>query len=184
MFLCLTIHERGKVFIRNLVIICCKCDNTADIMTSDISRSRLYDNSIRLVYGQRSIDKDRDAGKVLCPILNISQPPACFNIYNKTASSALTEVSEYSMIQTARWTVTQNEEDDLSHITAFFDGSWQKCGHTSLQGIISATSSDKEEVLHVEIMTKFCFVCYTKQTIGHKCKKNFERTGGGTEVAC
>jgi hypothetical protein len=121
---------------------------------------------------------------VLCAILNIPQPPTSFNIYDRTASSALTEVSEYSMMQTARWTVTQNEEDDLSDITACFDGSWQKCGHTSLHGIISATSSDKEEVLHIEIMKKFCFVCYTNPTIGHKCKKNFERTGGGTEVAC
>lgn len=33
-------------------------------------------------------------------------------------------------------------------------------------------------------MEKFCFVCYTNPTIGHKCKMNYERTGGGTEVAC
>jgi hypothetical protein len=54
------------------------------------------------VYGLRSIDKDRKAGKVLCAILNIPQPPTGFNIYNKTAGSALSEVSEYSMMQTAR----------------------------------------------------------------------------------
>jgi len=49
--------------------------------------------------------------------------------------------------------------------------------------IISVSSSD-EEVLHIEIMKKFCFVCYTNPTIGYKCEKNCERKGGGTEVAC
>jgi hypothetical protein len=54
------------------------------------------------VYGLRSIDKDTNAGKMLCAILNITQPPTNFNICNKTAGSALAEVSEYSMMQTAR----------------------------------------------------------------------------------
>jgi hypothetical protein len=52
-----------------------------------------------------------------------------------------------------------------------------------MHGVISASSSDKEEVLHIEIMKKFCFVCYTNPTIGYKCEKNYERTGDGTEVA-
>jgi len=102
MFLGLIIHQRGKVFIRNLVIKCCKCDNTADITTSDITRRRLYDNSICLVCGLSTSDKDRNAGIVLCAIMNIPQPPTSFNIYNKSAGSALADVSEYSMMQTAR----------------------------------------------------------------------------------
>jgi hypothetical protein len=102
MFLCLIIHQKEKVFVRNLVIKCCKCDNTADIMTSYITRRKLCDKSISLVYGLRSIDKDRNVGKELCTILNIPQIPTSFNIYNKTAGSAVAEVSEYSMMQTAR----------------------------------------------------------------------------------
>lgn len=98
----LKIHQRGKVFVRNLVIKCCKCDNTADIMTSSITWTRLYDNSIHLVYGLRSNDKDRDAGKALCAILNVPQLATGFNIYNKTAGLVVVEVREYSMIQTAR----------------------------------------------------------------------------------
>jgi len=61
----------------------------------------LYDNSIRLAYGVKSVDKDRIAGKMLCAILYIPQPPTSFNIYNKTAGSTLAEVSKYSMMQTA-----------------------------------------------------------------------------------
>jgi len=176
MFICLIIHQRWKAFIRNLVTKCYKHYNTADIITSNIIRSRLYDNSIRLVYGLRSIDKDRNAGKVLCAILNIPQPPTNFNIYNKTAGSALAEVSKYSMMQTARWTVraAETEENDLSHITACFDGSWQKCVHTSLRGFISATSSDKEEVLHIEIIKKIVLFVTQIQPLGISVKRNMK----------
>jgi hypothetical protein len=38
--------------VNNLVIKCCKCDHTWDITTSNITRSRLYDN-VPLVYGLR-----------------------------------------------------------------------------------------------------------------------------------
>jgi hypothetical protein len=44
-------NRRGIV--SNLVIKCCKCDHTADMMTSNITRSRLCDNNIPLVCGLR-----------------------------------------------------------------------------------------------------------------------------------
>jgi hypothetical protein len=47
----------------------------------------------------------------------------------------------------SREAVAENEEDDLSHVTACFDGSWQKCGHTSLTDTVSATFFKKQEVL-------------------------------------
>jgi hypothetical protein len=119
----------------NLVIKCCKYDHTADIMTSNIARSRLYDNNIHLMYGQRSIGKGRYAGKVLCAVLNILQHLTSFS-YNKTVGSAVAEVNESSMMEAAAQYVSENEEDVPSHITACFDGNWQKCGHTPLNDII------------------------------------------------
>jgi len=56
--------------VNNLVIKCWECDHTADIMTSNITKCRLHDN-IPLVYGLRSIGKIREAGKLLCAMLNI-----------------------------------------------------------------------------------------------------------------
>lgn len=48
--------------------------------------------------------------------------------------------------------------------------------------ILSATSSEKEEILHTEIKKKFSFFCCSSQTSGHKCKKNYERTRDVREV--
>jgi hypothetical protein len=105
-------------------------------------------------------------------MLNIPQPPTSFSIYNKTIGSAVADVSVSFMMQAAREAVAENEEDDPSHVTACFDGTWQKHGHTSLNGIISPTSFDRGKVLDIEIMTKSCFVCHTTLTSQHECKKN------------
>jgi hypothetical protein len=69
-------------------------------------------------------------------MLNISQPPTSFSIYNKTIGSAVADVSVSFMMQAGRKAVAENEEDDPSHITACFDSSWQKHGHNSLSGIV------------------------------------------------
>jgi hypothetical protein len=45
--------SKWRDIVSNLVIKCCKCDHTSDIMTSNVTRSWLYDNNIRLMYGLR-----------------------------------------------------------------------------------------------------------------------------------
>jgi hypothetical protein len=88
-------------------------------------------------------------------MLNISQLPVRFSIYNKSVDSAVAEVSESFIVPAVRKAVAENEDNDLSHTTAFFDSSWPKVRHTSLNDIISATALGKGEVLHVEIMASF-----------------------------
>ncbi|KAJ4437158.1 hypothetical protein ANN_17293 [Periplaneta americana] len=65
-------------------------------------------------------------------------------------------------------------------ITAAFDGSWQKRGHTSLNGVITATSLDNGKVIDVECLTKFCHNCKSDQP-GHVCMKNYDGFSGGME---
>jgi hypothetical protein len=96
---------------------------------------------------------------MLCAVLNIPQPPTSFSIYNKTTGSVVAVVILSSMMQAAREAVAENEEDDPSHITAYFDGTWQKHGQTSLNGITSTTSFDSGKVLGLELTSKSCFVC-------------------------
>jgi hypothetical protein len=116
---------------------------------------------------------------MLCAVLNIPQPPTSCSIYNETIGSAVADVSVSSMMQAAREAVAQNEGDYASHITACFDGTWQKHGHTSLNGIISATSVDRGKVLDTERMSTFCFVFYANPASQHKCKKNHQGASAG-----
>jgi hypothetical protein len=120
---------------------------------------------------------------MLCAMLNIPQPTTSFSIYNKTTGSAVNDVGEFSMMQAAREAVAQNEEDEPSPITVCFDGTWQKCGHTFLNGIISSTSFNKGKVSGMEIMTRFCFVCQTTLKPPNMSVKKLRRNKNGLEGA-
>jgi hypothetical protein len=76
---------------------------------------------------------------MLCPSLNIHQPPTSFSVYSKTIGSAVADVCVSFMMQAAREAVAENEEDNPSHITACFDDTWLKRGNTSLNGVIPGT---------------------------------------------
>ncbi|GFU37254.1 uncharacterized protein NPIL_436341 [Nephila pilipes] len=67
-------------------------------------------------------------------------------------------------------------------ITAAFDGSWQKRGHTSLNGVVSATCLETGKVLDFECLSKYCFKCKNRNNKDHTCEKNFEGFSGGMEL--
>lgn len=182
-----TLYEdvgKTKGIVSNLVLKCLVCKCTANTMSSHITRSRLYENNVRLVYALRSIGEGRTSGAVLCAVMNIPPPPRKFDIYNKTIGAVVAEVSESTMLKAAKEAVHLNyTKFDPRHIAAGFDGSWQKRGHTSLNGIVSATAFDTGKVLDIEIITKFCDICSKNPTTQHVCKKDYDGSSGGMEVA-
>jgi hypothetical protein len=68
------------------------------------------------------------------------------------------------------------------HFAAAFDGSWQKRGHTSLSGVVPATSLETGKVIDVECLKKYCHGCHN-HTGKHQCVLNFEGFSGGMESA-
>ena len=76
------------------------------------------------------------------------------------------------VMQAAREAVAENEPDDPSRVTACFEGSWQKYGHTALNGITSATFFNTRKVLDAEIVSKFCFFLKPIQLPNMSVKRN------------
>jgi hypothetical protein len=111
---------------------------------------------------------------MLCAVLNIPQPPKSFSIYNKNIGSAVADVSVSFFMQEAREAIEENEEDDPSHISACFDGTWQKWGHIFMNGILSANSVNRGKVLDTKIMSKSCFVCHINPVSQHEGKKTMK----------
>ena len=101
-------------------------------------------------------------------MLNVAQLPVSFNIYNTSVDSAVTEVSVSFIVPAVRKAVAENDEEDPSHTTVCFDSSWQNVRCNFLNDIISVTSLGSGEVLHVEIMSKLCFVFHANLTSKHK----------------
>lgn len=65
------------------------------------------------------------------------------------------------MRKAALETIALNEGE--TDITAIFDESWQRRGHASLNGIVSAISAENGKVIDIRVFSKYC-----------RCLKRFE----------
>lgn len=159
--------------------------SNVDRPTNDVSprlpAQNIYDINLRLVYALRSIGKDRNAAEVLCAVLNTPTPPSKFSRYNNILAKSLERVAIVTMKDAVEQAVEVNGGSrDLS---VALDGTWQKRGHVSLNGVVTATSVDTGLVVDVEVMSKFC-ICPGKSNRNHlpNCKANFHGVSGAMEV--
>lgn len=169
-----------------LLIQCKNCDNQSSLWTSPKS-DQFYDVNLKCVYGLRSIGKGSVASKSLFGMLDLPNPPVRFERYNPLMVKALKSVASQSMIKATEEAVEKNVADDGSvsrDISVGIDGTWQKRGFSSLNGVVSVSSFDTSKILDVEILTKYCHFCSTSKNKRkpHFCQKNFAGSSGAMEV--
>ncbi|GFV66859.1 uncharacterized protein TNCV_4258341 [Trichonephila clavipes] len=123
------------------------------------STNRVYDINVRLAYCLRCIGKSSSSAKTFCAVMNLPPPPAKFQRYNGMLLENLSNVSDASVKKAVEETVEMNNSN--RDITAAFDRSWQKRGHTSLNGVV-ATSLEIDKVLDFECLSKYCLFSKTK----------------------
>lgn len=162
----------------SLLCICKFCGNSSSAMTSKISKEG-YDVNNRLVYAMRCIGKGRCAARTFCAVMNLPPPPAKFEKFYDSLTDALSSACTKSMIKAVEEAVSSN--DNVRDISVALDGSWQKRGHTSMNGVVTATSMDNGKVIDFECLTKYCFKCKNKRNDCNECQKNFNGFSGGME---
>jgi len=111
------------------------------------------------------------------------------NLFSKYSEATKTVAVE-SMKQAA---VEVIEEQDGNHDTMVsVDGSWQRRGHSSHNGIVSTISVTTGKVLDIEVMSNYCKGCaqWTKQQLTqeylswketHVCSLNHDGSAGSME---
>lgn len=162
------------------VLSCKSCGYEKSFYTSRKSQNtNFYDINLRCVYGFRSIGKGKAAADVLCAVMDLPQPPTRFQNYTNVISKATEEVAENTMLIATRAAVIENDGD--KDIAACFDGTWQKRGHTSLNGVFTVTSMDTGKVLDAVCLSKYC-TCINKSKHQESCTKNYEGSSGAMEV--
>lgn len=171
-----------------LIIQCNKCNNSKSDLTSNNIRS-LSEVNTRFLYALRSIGCGISAGKMFTAIMNLSPPNTKVKTYTARILQGTREVSEASMRNAVAEAVEENEGQD--EIAAAFDGTWQKRGHTSLNGVVTVTSFDTGKVIDFECLSKFCVACVNKKNVSNleqmrlhklKCSANYTGSSGGMEV--
>lgn len=141
----------------------------------------LYDLNIRLVYGLRSIGKGKAGADMMCAAMNLSPPPHRYFRYEEFLASVSDTVCKESMKNAVEDAVVINENS--RDLAVAVDGSWQKRGHTSLNGIVSLTSLDTGKVLDIDVLSKYC-TCPGRLEKHHQksCLANFSGSSGMMEV--
>lgn len=137
----------------------------------------MYEVNVRFVYGLRCIGKGIAAAKTLCALINFPRILK-FSKYHDLLHNTLFNVAEASMRKAAIEAIKENE--NIPDIAAVFDGSWQRRGFSSLNGVVTVTSFDTGKELDVECLTKFCHAC-VQIVEGHNCIKNHEGASGAME---
>lgn len=153
--------------------MCICCSGSSKFKKSNLSAGgKLYDLNLKFVYTMQTIGKGPTAGNELFVLLDLSKPPQKFEKYTTSLQTAARSCAEESMKKATQEAV--QEDDGCTDLAVAIDGSWQRRGFKSLNGIVSVTSFDTAKIIDESIHSKYYQVCSLNQTKEHKCTKNYE----------
>lgn len=176
----LSIEEANCGVSVELRLKCSSCSYTHRFNSSKKQEStNLFEVNSRLVYAMRSIGRGAEATRMFCGLMNLPPPPAKFNKYNQVLLQAAKETCEDTMSAAVAEAVEANNGD--RDLTVAVDGTWQKRGFSSKNGVVTVTSVANGKVLDVDILSKHC-LCPDKKHHLPNCKGNFEGYSGKMEV--
>lgn len=119
------------------------------------------------MFGLRAIGKGSQSGKTLFAMLDLPSPPVRFERYNPLLVRSLNKVATESMLQATDEAVSHNVDDNGSEsrdISVGLDGTWQRRGYSSLNGVVPVSSFDTRKILDAEVLTKYCHT-YSMQKV-------------------
>ena len=152
-----------------------------------------YDVNIRAIIAFREVGCGYGAIKTFSSCMNLK----CisengFQKLNKTIMVAYKSASEKSMLLATKDSKKVDIAQDIPCVRVSIDGTWQKRGHNSLHGVVTAISGDK--CIDIEVLSKYCMGCkmwnskkgtpeYQCWIIDHQCEINHKSSSGSMESA-
>ncbi|GFV27096.1 uncharacterized protein TNCV_4853331 [Trichonephila clavipes] len=169
-------NETLRTSTKSLVI-----EGVIAVATEEFSSSNFHEGTqiatinTRFVYAMRSIGKRcRSRENVLR--MNLPQPPTRFSHYGKRILNAAKLVYEDSIQNAAKEAICENEGN--KNIAVAVDGTWQKRGYTSLNGVVTVNTG---KVIDVDILSKYC-ACKNLPFHEKDCKRNYVGSSGAMEI--
>ena len=110
----------------------------------------------------RAIGRGASAAKRFCTIMNMPPPPApnAYSRHNKALMEAAKKVAVESMEAAAREIHhLKGGNTDIANCGVSCDGTWQRRGHSSMNGCVTILSMDTGKCLDVEVLSKVCHAC-------------------------
>ncbi len=145
-----------------LSIVCSSCDWKHCFYTSK-KVNKGFEVNKRLVYGMRLIGQGRTSAKRFCGIMNMPSPPKpnAYSKNNKAILKAAKTVAEKSMMDASDeiHALKGNNSAGISQCGVSCDGTWQRRGHSSMNGCVTTLSIDTGKCLDVAVLSKVCRGC-------------------------
>eukprot|EP00794_Sanderia_malayensis_P002423 gene2423-2792_t len=207
----LTLQDDRKAragFVHKLSLRCCKCNWIKRFFTSALvqkdhsepstGRTR-FDLNVRSVLAFREIGKGHDGMQTLATFMNLFPPvsKSSYHAIKRSVHLALTKTAVESCQNAARETkesLSFKDDDGPQDCQVSVDGSLQKRGHISLNGVVTLISRENGKCLDYTIMSKKCKSCqfwktrtndpgYAAWYAHHACQSNHNRSAGAMESA-
>ena len=193
----------------NLVMSSNRCNWSSELYSSrEIEQNNTpgrnpFDINIRTIMAFREIGKGYSALETFCGIMNMPAPMnvKAFNEMQLKIADAYIKVSKTSMTDVAEEMRQDNiQEGDSEHsganITVSCDGTWQKRGHSSLNGVVTVIAADTGKCLDYRVLSKHCDACnswehkkktepekYDNFMATHECSINHVGSAGSMEAS-
>ncbi|XP_065641660.1 uncharacterized protein LOC136073639 [Hydra vulgaris] len=151
------------------------------------SKTKSFDINSRMFYSIRRIGKGYQSLKLFLTLLN-HPPPMTEKSYNNIASNyqvVIKKVAKNIMHQAVKEIrtlkkldpIVRQQQSILPHLDSqadilcdagvSVDGTWQRRGFSSNNGIVAAISIDTGRVLDIEVMSKYCQACINARIWKH-----------------
>ena len=202
------LSENRNGFAHEINVNCPKCDWKTTLKTSKTgSVNKHKEVNVRMVAFIRSLGKGHRALRNFSTYLNSPSPMThrnYKNVFNKihTASKEIAKESMCKAAQTEIKTAKQETSDlnldlDLdiepTDCAVSVIGTWQRRGHASHHGVVTAISVQTGKCLDVEVLFNICKGCkhwegkkgtveYEKWKLSHACRINHTGSAGAMEA--
>ena len=129
-----------------------------------------FDVNRRLVYAMRSIGQGHASIERFCAHMNIPAPLGytAYRDSNIALAKAAKSVATKSMLDAAAELHKDNSEP-ITQCAVSCDGTWQRCGHSSLKGCVTTLSIDGGKCL--DFSSKECYGCQKREREKDAAKK-------------
>lgn len=157
-----------------------------EFYSSSKNAQGLFEINFRFFLGTRVIGAGMAACRQLCTLMGFEAPLAQKNLkpYKEAVLKALKVTALESLKKAAAEAKSFGTLNGAKCILAAFDGSWQRRGFHSRNGIVTAADPNSNKILDVCVYSKYCNKCRgesARQT-GCDCNFNSEKSSGSMEV--
>ena len=189
-----------------IIVQCSNCDfentfySSPSINQSSKPGLNPYEINLRAVMAFREIGRGREAMATFTAIMNMPPPLTnhSYDITNNKLHKVCKEISSQSMkaaVSELREMLNANGSDDeVIDCGISIDGTWQRRGYSSLNGVVAGLSHENKKVIDVFTLSKFCMQCEVHKRINnpidfecwkatHNCQVNHFGSAGSMEAA-